>query len=397
MAIRHGSPLEVLRAFFRLGLTSFGGPVAHIGYFRAEFVERRRWVSEQGFADLFALCQFMPGPASSQLGMALGLLRAGPLGMLCAWIGFTLPSALLMAGFAYGIGSIGNIGHARWLEGLKLVAVAVVSQAVWNMARSLCPDRERATLAVVAALICLVHFGAASEIGAIVLGAVVGLAVLKRLRVEDAPQEPEFAASVPRIAAVLLLAAFIVLLVLLSAVSSRGSPALQMMAAFYRAGALVFGGGHVVLPLLQSAVVPPGWVSNNTFLAGYGAAQALPGPLFTFAAFLGASMRQAPTGWLGALLATIAIFFPSFLLVGGLLPFWDTLRQRPAVQSALRGVNAAVVGILLAALYAVMWAPAVTSPASFGLALAAFLLLVGWAVPPWAVVLLGAGVAQVVL
>jgi chromate transporter len=389
-----GTFLEVLGAFLRLGLTSFGGPVAHIGYFRSEFVQRRRWVAEAVFADLFALCQFMPGPASSQLGMALGLLRAGPAGMLAAWIGFTLPSAVAMVGFAYGVGALGDVSQAAWLKGLKLVAVAVVAQAVWGMARSLAPDRARATLAVAAALVALAAPAAFGQIGAIVLGGVIGLTLLPR----PEPREEAHVAlgvRIPRILALGLLALFLALLVLLSPLAAvAGDQSLRLVAAFYRSGALVFGGGHVVLPLLQAAVVPPGWVSNDSFLAGYGAAQAVPGPLFTFAAYLGAAMRLPPTGWLGGLIAVVAIFLPSFLLVGGLLPFWDTLRRRRQVQAALRGVNAAVVGVLLAALFTPVWTSAVHTPADFGLGLTAFLLLVLWAVPPWLVVLVGAGAAS---
>ena len=318
---RDGTPLEVLTAFLRLGCTSFGGPVAHIGYFRTAFVQQRGWLSEQSFADLLALCQFMPGPASSQLGMAIGLRRAGALGMLCAWIGFTLPSALLMAAFGYGVTQLGDIANAPWLRGLKLVAVAVVAQAVWQMARSLCPDRERATLAVAAATISLAAWGPAGQVGAIVLGAVAGLLFL---RVPSGPAQPHerlLSGDVSHTLAIGLIAGFMLLLVVLPVLGDvTGDHALRMAAAFYRAGALVFGGGHVVLPLLQSAVVPPEWIGNDVFLAGYGAAQAVPGPLFTFAAFLGASMREPPHGWVGALLALIMIFLPSFLLVGGLLP-----------------------------------------------------------------------------
>ena len=392
---RDGTPLEVLTAFLRLGCTSFGGPVAHIGYFRTAFVQQRGWLSEQSFADLLALCQFMPGPASSQLGMAIGLRRAGALGMLCAWIGFTLPSALLMAAFGYGIARLGDIANAPWLRGLKLVAVAVVAQAVWQMARSLCPDRERATLAVAAATISLAAWGPAGQVGAIVLGAVAGLLFL---RVPSGPAQPHerlLSGDVSHTLAIGLIAGFMLLLVVLPVLGDvTGDHALRMAAAFYRAGALVFGGGHVVLPLLQSAVVPPEWIGNDVFLAGYGAAQAVPGPLFTFAAFLGASMREPPHGWVGALLALIMIFLPSFLLVGGLLPYWDLLRRYDRIQSALRGINAAVVGILAAALYQAMWRPAVAGPIDFAFALIAFLLLAGWSVSPWIVVLLGAGFAE---
>ena len=388
-----GSAWDVLLIFLRLGCTSFGGPVAHIGYFRAEFVERRRWVPEVGFADLVALCQFMPGPASSQLGMSIGLLRAGPLGMLAAWVGFTLPSALLMLAFAYGVEALGNVGDASWLKGLKLVAVAVVAQAVWGMAQSMAPDRPRATLAVAASLIALAIPSSIGQIGAIVLGAIVGVTLLPKPAVTGEHHVP-FGLTLHRGVAVLAIILFFVLLLFLPALAAAiDSQALRLFDAFYRAGALVFGGGHVVLPLLQAAVVPTGWVSNDAFLAGYGAAQAMPGPLFTFAAYLGAVMIPSPNGALGALLGTVAIFAPSFLLVAGLMPFWDTLRQRQTMQSTLRGVNAAVVGVLLAALYTPVWTASVHSPAGFGLALSAFLALTFWRVSPWIVVVAGALVA----
>jgi chromate transporter len=381
----------VLLAFLRLGCTSFGGPVAHIGYFRAEFVERRRWLPESAFADLVALCQFMPGPASSQLGMSIGLLRAGPLGMLAAWVGFTLPSAMAMLAFAYGVEALGDVGGAAWLKGLKLVAVAVVAQAVWGMAQSLAPDRPRATLAVAAALIALVVASSAGQIAAIVLGAIVGLTLLPKPAAGSLAEHVPLGLNLNRgvaSAALLLFVGLLLFLPPLAAAIDNG--ALRLFAAFYHAGALVFGGGHVVLPLLQAAVVPPGWVSNDAFLAGYGAAQAVPGPLFTFAAYLGAVMIPPPNGALGAIIAVVAIFAPSFLLVIGLLPFWDTLRQRRAMQAALRGVNAAVVGVLLAALYTPVWTSGVHTPAGFGLAVTAFLALTLWAVPPWIVVVAGA-------
>jgi chromate transporter len=389
-----GSPVEVLLAFFRLGCTSFGGPVAHIGYFRAEFVERRRWVSENGFADLVALCQFMPGPASSQLGMSLGLLRAGPLGMLAAWIGFTMPSAVLLLVFAYGVEALGDVSNAAWLKGLKLVAVAVVAQAVWGMARSLAPDRPRATLAVAAALVALAVPSSLGQVSAIVLGAVVGLLLLPKPTSTATAEHTPLGLKLHRGVALASIALFFVLLLLLPPVAATiDSQALRLFDAFYRAGALVFGGGHVVLPLLQAAVVPTGWVTNDAFLAGYGAAQAVPGPLFTFAAYLGAVMIPPPNGIAGAAIALVAIFAPSFLLVVGLLPFWDTLRQKQGMQAMLRGVNAAVVGVLLAALYTPVWTTGVHTPAGFGLALSAFLALTLWAVPPWIVVVAGAAVA----
>jgi chromate transporter len=388
---------EVLAIFLRLGCTSFGGPVAHIGYFRTEFVERRRWVPEASFADLVALCQFMPGPASSQLGMSIGLLRAGPLGMFAAWIGFTLPSALAMLAFAFGVEAIGDVSNAAWLKGLKLVAVAVVAQAVWAMGRSLAPDRPRATLAVAAALIALSAPSSAGQIGAIVLGAIVGLTLLPRPAAAATPEHAPLGLNLHRgIAVTAIILFFALLLFLPPLAATTDSQSVRLFDAFYRAGALVFGGGHVVLPLLQAAVVPPGWVTNDAFLAGYGAAQAMPGPLFTFSAYLGAAMIPEPNGVLGALIALVAIFAPSFLLAIGLIPFWDTLRQRQNMQAMLRGVNAAVVGVLLAALYAPVWTAGVHTAAGFGLTLAAFLALMFWAVSPWIVVVAGALVAAAI-
>jgi chromate transporter len=385
---------EVFLVFLRLGCTSFGGPVAHIGYFRAEFVERRRWVSESSFADLVALCQFMPGPASSQLGMSIGLLRAGPLGMFAAWVGFTLPSALAMLAFAYGVEALGDVSNAAWLKGLKLVAVAVVAQAVWGMAQSLAPDRPRATLAVAAALIALAVPSSLGQIAAIILGAIIGLSLLpKPPRAIDADHVPLGLELHRGVAATAVAMFFVLLLGLPPLAATIDNQALRLFEAFYHAGALVFGGGHVVLPLLQAAVVPPGWVTNDAFLAGYGAAQAMPGPLFTFAAYLGAVMVPQPNGAVGASIALVAIFAPSFLLVSGLLPFWDTLRQRQGMQAMLRGVNAAVVGVLLAALYTPVWTSGVHTPAGFGLAVAAFAALTLWAVTPWIVVVMGAVIA----
>jgi chromate transporter len=386
-----GSALEVLLVFLRLGCTSFGGPVAHIGYFRAEFVERRRWLQESSFADLVALCQFMPGPASSQLGMAIGMLRAGPLGMAAAWVGFTLPSALAMLAFAYGVEALGDVGNAAWLKGLKLVAVAVVAQAVWGMAQSLAPDRPRASLAVAAALIALAVPTSLGQVAAIALGAVAGLTLLPRPEGVSPSDHVAFGARLHRGIGVASIILFFVLLLFLHPLADAiGSQTLRLFDAFSRAGALVFGGGHVVLPLLQAAVVPSGWVGNDAFLAGYGAAQAMPGPLFTFAAYLGAVMIPPPNGALGALIAIVAIFAPSVLLIVGLLPFWDTLRRRARMQAMLRGVNAAVVGVLLAALYTPVWTSGVHAPAGFGLALTAFLVLTLWHVPPWIVVVAGA-------
>ena len=380
--------LLVLLAFLRLGCTSFGGPVAHIGYFRTEFVERRRWLSEATFADLVALCQFMPGPASSQLGMSIGLLRAGPLGMFAAWIGFTLPSALAMLAFAYGVQALGDVGDAAWLNGLKLVAVAVVAQAVWGMARTLCPDRERASIAVVAALVILFSSSSVAQIGAILLGGIAGLWLCRDAQPIAGDR---FILPISRSAGVLALSAFFALLVGLpivrTFVSSQG---VALFDAFYRSGALVFGGGHVVLPLLRQAFVAPGWVSDSTFLAGYGAAQAVPGPLFTFAAYLGTVVSPSPHGIPGAILGLIGIFLPGVLILLGTLPFWDDFRKRTGAQAMMRGVNAAVVGLLGAALYNPVWTSSVNTPGDFGVALVGFALLAVWRAPPLLVVVVSA-------
>jgi chromate transporter len=380
--------LEVLRVSLRLGLTSFGGPVAHLGYFRSEYVVRRRWLDEATYADLVALCQFLPGPASSQVGIAIGQLRAGYAGALAAWIGFTVPSAIALVLFAYGVHAFGGVLGGGWLHGLKVVAVAVVAQAVLGMMRSLAPDRARASLAAAAAVIVLVAPSATGQIGAIVLGAIVGLVLPKP---GAAPEHAALPLTVrPRTGAALLIAFFLLLLGLPVLAGVTQSHAVQVFEAFYRAGSLVFGGGHVVLPLLQASVVPPGWVGNDAFLAGYGAAQAVPGPLFTFSAYLGAVMGPSPNGITGAVLCLVAIFLPSFLLVLGMLPFWDRLRRLTQVQAALRGVNAAVVGLLLAALYNPVWIAGITGPYDFALAAVAFLLLFMWQAPPLVVVILSA-------
>ena len=383
-----GSPGEVFRVFLRLGLTSFGGPVAHLGYFQNEFVVRRRWLGDAAYADLVALCQFLPGPASSQVGIATGLLRAGLPGAFAAWLGFTLPSALAMMLFAYGVDALGDTEGAGWLRGLKIVAVAVVAQAVWGMARTLSPDRERATLAVAAAAIVLFSPTAAGQIGAILLGGVVGAVFM---RGDDRPGDTRLAVPISRRAALASLGLFFALLLGLPVLAATSdSMALRLFDSFYRAGSLVFGGGHVVLPLLQAEVVDPGWVTRDAFVAGYGAAQAVPGPLFTFAAYLGAVLIPQPDGVAGGLLCLTAIFLPSFLLVIGALPFWDALRRRPQAQAALRGVNAAVVGLLLAALYDPVWTSGIRAPADFALAAAALLLVAFWHLPPWLVVILTA-------
>ena len=381
----HRSPWAVFLIFLRLGLTSFGGPVAHLGYFRDEFVVRRNWLSERSYADLVALCQFLPGPASSQVGMALGLSRAGYAGALAAWLGFTLPSAIALILFALGIASYGDAMPAGVLHGLKVVAVAVVAQAAWGMARTLCPDVLRISIMVAATCCVLLVPSAWGQVGVIIVAALIGLAAF---RPQSGTAHEPLPISIRRRTGLLWLTLFCALLLGLPLLASLfPSPLLAMVDAFYRAGSLVFGGGHVVLPLLQAEVVPTGWVDGDAFLAGYGAAQAVPGPLFTFAAFLGASMNQAPGGWLGGLVALLAIFLPSFLLVLGALPFWEQLRRNRRTQAALMGVNAAVVGLLLAALYQPVWTSAIHRPEDFGLALVALTALLFWKLPPWLVVL----------
>jgi chromate transporter len=379
--------LEVLWVATRLGLTSFGGPVAHIGYFREEYVGRRKWLDEATYVDLVALCQFLPGPASSQVGMAIGIRRAGLLGGLAAWLGFTLPSAIALVAFAYGVRSLG-VADAGWLHGLKVVAVAVVALAVWTMARSLAPDGTRAGIAIVAATAALLWPTGLGQITIIAGAALLGWRLFPgALAVTGA------CARVPvgRRMGTFMLALFVALLVALPVTRElTGLPSLALFDSFYRAGSLVFGGGHVVLPLLQSEVVPPGWVTNEEFVAGYGAAQAVPGPLFTFAAYLGAVRGPWPNGLPGATIALVAIFLPSFLLIVGTLPFWDTLRARADFQGALRGINAAVVGLLLAALYQPVWTSAIRGPRDFALALAAFGLLAFARAPAWLVVVLTA-------
>lgn len=372
--------LEVLGVALRLGLTSFGGPIAHLGYFRDEYVVRRKWLDEKSYADLVALCQFLPGPASSQVGMAIGIARAGLPGALAAWLGFTLPSAILLAAFAFGVNAIGTAAAAGWLHGLKVVAVAVVAQAVWGMAKSLCPDRSRATLAILAAIVTLSWPTAVGQMVSISAGGIIGWSFLAPTALSSQARA-QFPVS--KRAGVIAWVIFFALLLGLPILRPLAqSHWLDVFDSFFRVGSLVFGGGHVVLPLLQAEVVGPGWVTNEQFIAGYGATQAVPGPLFTFAAYLGAVMN----GWSGALFTLIAIFLPSFFLVIGALPYWDLLRANSNFQSALSGVNAAVVGLLLAALYKPVWTSSIHSPADFGLGLMAFGLLMFWKWPPWLVV-----------
>jgi len=389
MATPSHTPLEILWVFFRLGLTSFGGPIAHLGYFREEFVARRKWLQEQDYADLVALCQFLPGPASSQVGIGIGLSQGGLAGAIMAWLGFTLPSALFMLLFGFGVLHMGGGDmHGGWLHGLKVVAVAIVAQAVWGMAQNLCPDRERVTVAVIAACLVLLIPLPWTQLLVILLGGLYGWLFL---RIDRPTAANALHIPISRSFAVAMLGLFFGLLLLLPLLANvLASPTIQLIDSFYRAGALVFGGGHVVLPLLQAEIVSPEQVSSELFLAGYGAAQAVPGPLFTFAAYLGTVTNTPPNGGLGALLALIAIFLPAFLLVLGTLPFWQLLRTQPTISAALAGVNAAVVGLLLAALYHPVWTAAITNERAFIIALVAFLLLMWWRLSAWLVVILAA-------
>ena len=383
--IRKGSAGEVFATFLKLGLTSFGGPIAHLGYFRNEIVVRREWIDEKGYADLVTLCQFLPGPASSQVGFALGLLRGGALGALAAWTAFTLPSAILLVLFAFGAAEFGGTIGSGIIHGLKVVAVAIVAQAVWGMAKNLCPDKKRASIGLGAMLLVIFIDGAAGQIIAIMAG---GLAGLWLCRSDRANIATDIAFPVSRRMGAVALIPFAVLLVGLPVVAAMtASQSIAVFEAFYRAGALVFGGGHVVLPLLDAAVVRPGWVTPDEFLAGYGAAQAVPGPLFTFAAYLGAVLHPDPHGIPGAVIALVAIFLPGLLLLLGAIPFWNLVRSGPPAQALMRGANAAVVGILGAALYQPVWTSAITGPYEFALSLTCFVLLMAWQCPPWIVVL----------
>ena len=381
------SALQIFAIFLRLGLTSFGGPIAHLGYFYDEFVSRRKCLSEHNYADLVALCQFLPGPASSQVG--IGISQAGIIGALAAWVGFTFPSALALILFAYSItAQEGAVVKVGWLHGLKIVAVAVVAQAIWKMIKTLCPDRLRGTIAILAAVFMLTWPSSWGQIIVILLGGLFGVFYLQANTPTD---HSSLHIPIGRVVAVSCLVIFVVLLlgtpILVKLIPNH---AIALFDSFYRTGSLVFGGGHVVLPLLQTAVITPGWISKDLFLAGYGAAQAVPGPLFTFSAYLGAVMKPGPTGWVGGSICLIAIFLPSFLLLLGILPFWEQLRQMKAVRSALMGVNAAVVGLLLAVFYNTVWTSGILSTKDFLLGLVAFGLLSLWKIPPWLVVMVTA-------
>lgn len=380
-----GSALEVLSVALHLGLTSFGGPIAHIGYFRREYVERRRWLDEAQFADFVALCQSLPGPASSELGICIGTRRAGMRGGLAAWLGFTVPSAaaLIVLGL---YASASDLSSAGWVHGLKLAAVAVVAQAVLGMARTLTPDWTRRALAVAALVVALLVVSPLTQLAVIAGGALLGLLLIRQTA---APTTPDETSPVSRRLGVAALALFFALLVVLPlGAQLASSPALNFVGGIYSSGALVFGGGHVVLPLLHATTVDPGFVSQDQFLAGYGAAQAVPGPLFTFAAFLGTVSKVSPAGIAGGTMALAAIFLPAFLLIWGTLPFWHDLRRSVSFRRALSGTNAAVVGLLGAALYTPVWTSAVGSWIDAAIAAAAFGLLVAARVPPIAVVVL---------
>jgi chromate transporter len=391
-----GNYLEIFLVFLRLGLTSFGGPIAHLGYFRQEFVERRKWLTEQIFADLVALCNFLPGPTSSQVSYSIGMTRGGIPGAICAWAAFTLPSAIIMLLAAYGIHWFSGTEAAGWLHGLKIVAVAVVAQAVWSMATRLCPDRMRITFAFITAVIILLTNNSWIQVLTIAVGALVGW---KLIRANAPPEKTEVFTRLPnRTESVAALAIFAFgLLIVPVLAAGRHDGWLALFDSFYRTGSLVFGGGHVFLPLLQAEVVPKGWVDNNTFLAGYGIAQAVPGPLFSFAAYLGAAKSGSPSGWLAGLWSVFAILLPPMLLVTGLLPLWSRLRASTAAQSLLAGANATVVGILLAALYQPIWTSAIDSAKSLAFALVLFVSLQIWKIAPWILVAVGAVLGAVFL
>lgn len=390
---RHpGTVREVFAIFLRLGVTSFGGPVAHLGYFREAFVQRRKWFGERAYADLVALCQFLPGPASSQVGMAIGLHRAGLGGLLAAWCGFTLPSAILLVLFAFGVTVIGDATGSGWIHGLKAAAAAVVTQAVFGMAKTLTPDRKRATIAAAAMIAVLLIPNPIAQVGVIIVAGLIGLVWLKAIP-DESDDRDSFQVQVGRRAAVVSLIIFATLLAALPLIAAvTGNGVARLFDLFYRSGALVFGGGHVVLPLLQAETVPNGLVDHDAFLAGYGAAQAVPGPLFTFAAYLGTITNTAPSGILGAAIALVAIFLPSALLIIGAVPFWTKLRHAPVARRALMGINAGVVGLLAAALYTPVITGSITSIPALVIAVAAFITLTQWKAPPWAVVI-AAGIA----
>lgn len=378
-----GSVFEIFQVSLKLGLTSFGGPIAHLGYFHSEYIQRRRWLDERSYADLVALCQLLPGPASSQVGISIGTIRAGLWGGIAAWIGFTLPSALALMLFALLMHELPIDDHG-WIHGLKIVAVAIVAQAIHSMGIKLAPDRSRATMAVAAAATTLLWPTVGSQLLLIAGSALIGFFVFRSNNDGELSALPM---PISRRTGAISLALFTLLLAVLPIIRAvTSSHWAALLDSFYRSGALVFGGGHVVLPLLEREVVPSGWLSSGDFLAGYGAAQAVPGPLFTFASYLGA----IDSGVLGAALATIAIFLPAYLLVVGALPFWHTLMHHARFRGVIVGINAAVVGILLAAFYDPIWVTAITGAREFALAVILFAMLTYWKLPTWTILLAGA-------
>lgn len=377
------SLIEIFLVSTRLGLTSFGGPTAHLGYFHEEYVRRRKWMDEKSYADLVALCQFLPGPSSSQVGIGIGIMRAGIVGGITSFIGFTFPSVVALIVFALIVTGF-DVGNAGWIHGLKIVAVAIVAHAIIGMAKSLTPDLKRKAIAIFALLVTLLWQTAYSQVGVILIAAIIGYLLLKQEN-EGAEVQSRFPIS-KRVGGICLLLFFGLLASLPILKEATGSYWVTMIDSFYRAGSFVFGGGHVVLPLLENEFVPTGWMSEEAFLAGYGVTQAVPGPLFTFAAFLGTVMN----GWQGGMVATIAIFLPAFLLVVGALPFWDQLRNHPKVTGAMMGVNAAVIGILIAALYTPIWTSSILEAKDFALTVILFSMLAYWKLPPWIVVVTGA-------
>ncbi|HWI49794.1 MAG TPA: chromate transporter [Rummeliibacillus sp.] len=376
------SLIEILMVSTKLGLTSFGGPIAHLGYFHEEYIRRRKWMDEKSYADLVALCQFLPGPASSQVGIGIGVMRAGVLGGIVSFLGFTLPSVIALIVFALILHGL-NIDDAGWIHGLKLVAVAIVAHAILGMAQTLTPDLKRKAIALLALVVTLLWQTVYTQVGIIMLSAFIGFLIYKQQNENDSssvhfPISKKFA--------IICLSLFFGLLFLLPILRQVTSLKwIAMFDSFYRSGSLVFGGGHVVLPLLERELIPTGWISEEAFLTGYGATQAVPGPLFTFAAYLGTVMN----GWIGGLIATVAIFLPAFLLILGILPFWDNLRHNPKIKGALMGVNAAVVGILISAFYQPIWTSAVLTRVDFAFASILFSMLVYWKLPPWIIVITG--------
>ena len=385
--------INVFLVALRLGVTSFGGPVAHIGYFRQEYVARRGWLDDKSFTDLVALCQLLPGPASSQLGIAIGTLRAGKLGGVMAWLGFTMPSAIILIAFAYGVSEIGDVANSEWLRGLKLAVIAIVGLAVWSMAGSLWTDRRRVTLGIAAAVFMLLMPGAVWQIAVILAGAVAGMVLFRNIDASASDAQSTGSSGAKRLALLALVIFFGLLVTLPIIAETTGRDEIDVIENFYRSGSFVFGGGHVVLPLLQAETVGAGYIDNDQFVAGYGATQAMPGPLFTFAAYLGAAMEEESVfgqKWILGLVTLAAVFLPSFLLIWGVLPFWSRLASSTRVRGVVAGINAVVVGILLAALYNPIWTSSVFSAEDFGLVMVLFGLLAIWKLPPWMVVVIAA-------